>query len=330
LSSGKTGSDIGEVAAVTKFLILKETNSLPALAIKLGFKSAAGDGHSLRYTDSMGALFGLMAARDFHVGETNSVRTMRAFVELGFAVWDNGIDAYGFGGQDDATKFAAGLQFEPGEHIVVRGGIYGLNGWRHNGDTPVSANAAVEYTVSERTSAYMNLDIGLCKDADDYIIGGGLKVRFGKGGLPAPVTSAIPARPARATRTVPSPRPALITNAVPSRPAPVTRAVRSRPVPVTNAVPSRPAPVTNAIPAQPVPVANAIPAQPVPVANIIPTQPVPVTNAIPAQPAPVTNAVPAQPALVTNVISAEPVPVTNAIPAQPTPVTNVVPAQPAP
>ena len=182
LSSGKTGSDMGEVAAVTKFLILKETNSLPALAIKLGLKSAAGDGHSLRYTDSMGVLIGLMAARDFHLGGTNSVRTVRAFVELGLAVWDNGIDTYGFNEQDDATKFAAAVQFQPGEHVVVRGGIHGLNGWRHNGDTPVSANAAVEYTVSERASAYMNVDIGLCKDADDYIVGGGLKVRFGKGG----------------------------------------------------------------------------------------------------------------------------------------------------
>ncbi len=179
LSSGDHGSGIGEVAVTARFLLCRETNAVPTLTFKLGMKTAAGGGSSMRYTDSMGALFGLMASRDFHFGSSNTVRKIRVLAEIGLGVWDDGVKSNGSGEQNDAPKYALGIEFKAHENLTVRGGIHGLNGWRADGDSPLSANAGVEYVVSDRASACLNADLGLRRDADDYIISGGMKVRFG-------------------------------------------------------------------------------------------------------------------------------------------------------
>lgn len=180
MSSGGKGTGFGEVAFITKYLLIEETNSLPTLTLKLALKTAAGGGSALRYTDSMGVLFGLMAARDFNVARPNRVRVVRILAEIGLAVWDDGVGKDGTGEQNDAPKYAVAVQFRAARYLDLHAGIHGLYGWRNNGDTPMSANVGADYAVIDNVSACVNVDVGLHHDADDYIISGGLKVRFGR------------------------------------------------------------------------------------------------------------------------------------------------------
>ena len=57
-------------------------------------------------------------------------------------------------------------------------GIFGLYGWRDEGDRPMSAYAELAYKLSKRLSTYVHGQVALTEDANDFRVSFGFRILF--------------------------------------------------------------------------------------------------------------------------------------------------------
>lgn len=169
----ENGSNIGELAVSSKFLLIRESGRKPATALKLAVKSPAGADENARNTDTIGLLLSVLGAKSIYDNPQSFLANFRLVTELGFAVWDDSDQA-----QNDAMKWGIATVSYLGRQHRVRIGAYGLVGRRNNGDRPSVAHVEWDYGINDNTSAFVGVEVGLNADADDYSLEAGMRFRF--------------------------------------------------------------------------------------------------------------------------------------------------------
>ena len=111
------GSNIGELAVSSKFLLIRESARKPATALKLAVKSPAGADENARNTDTIGLLLSVLGSKSIYDKPQSFLTNFRLVTELGFAVWDDGDQV-----QNDALKWGIATVSYLGRQHRVRVG----------------------------------------------------------------------------------------------------------------------------------------------------------------------------------------------------------------
>lgn len=135
------GTEVGDVYISTDILLLEERKICPDIALRIGIKTASGDGYrQARFFDSPAYWFDASFGKQFTFGTVYPM-TLRAAVSAGFLCWQTDHKR-----QNDAVMYAARLKFST-RHFSLSETYGGYHGWEHDGDSPMVLNTDIEVFI---------------------------------------------------------------------------------------------------------------------------------------------------------------------------------------
>lgn len=169
-----SGSELGDINVSTKLRILDETETRPAISLRVGIKTANGDDTNKRYTNTAGYAFTALAAKNVYEDLDSFMKKVRIIGNLGFAAWDDSANT-----QNDVVLYGLAMQCELPDDFYTAFSLEGSVGWREN-DKPMSAGLELGHWFSDSTVCYVSGHAGLTDDADDFGFLVGMRYLFGR------------------------------------------------------------------------------------------------------------------------------------------------------
>jgi hypothetical protein len=170
-AANASGTTKGDIRFGAKFYIVRETESVPAIGLRLLYKSATGKGlEDRRFTNAPAYMVDALVAKTVLEGD-GLLRRLRIMVQVGVMAWQ--LD---YPKQDDAYDWGVALQaaVEPGLGLELQ--VRGYHGWDQY-TSPIVAALEASYRLAP-VRFLVTVNRGLSRDAPDWGVRAGLEFAF--------------------------------------------------------------------------------------------------------------------------------------------------------
>jgi hypothetical protein len=170
-AANASGTTKGDLRFGAKFTIVRETDCVPAMGLRLLFKSGTGKGlEDRRFTNAPAYMIDALFAKTL-VQDAGVLRRLRIMAQLGFMAWQ--LD---YPKQDDAFDWGVAVQIGLGEAWQLETQVRAYIGWDQY-TSPVVAALETSYALPP-VRLIVTVTRGLSSDAPDWGIRAGLEFGF--------------------------------------------------------------------------------------------------------------------------------------------------------
>jgi len=170
-AANASGTTKGDIRFGAKFYVIRETESVPAIGLRLLYKSATGkDLADRRFTNAPAYMVDVLLAKTV-LESDGFLRRLRIMLQGGVMAWQ--LD---YPRQDDAFGWGCALQAALGPGLQLEFQVRGYHGWDQY-SSPVVAALEASYRLTP-VRFLVTVNRGLSHDAPEWGVRAGLEIAF--------------------------------------------------------------------------------------------------------------------------------------------------------
>lgn len=167
-ATNTTGTVPGDVYAGALFNVVKETQYVPEIKVKLLVKTTTGKDYvDGRFTNAPAYLFEAILGKNVYQNADTFIQRVRLLGQAGFFAWQRQVT-----GQDDAVTLGAGVEVDMKDGLSATLEVDGYRGWLQ-GDKPAVLSLSIRKSTTH-VDYVLEVDRGLDADAPDWGISFGV------------------------------------------------------------------------------------------------------------------------------------------------------------